>query len=86
MLVRRNGKNVARLGMAISKKNGGNSDRRNRIKRAVRESFRAHGYSLRGLDLVVIARSGLLSAAPRSLTKALAGHWQEIQKRCGHHC
>jgi ribonuclease P protein component len=47
-----------RLGITVTKKIG-NAVVRNRIKRAVRETFRIHAASLRrGASMVVIARDG----------------------------
>lgn len=48
---------TSRLGLIVSRKVGGSVER-NRIKRCVRESFRA-GSVLTGRDLVVIARPSL---------------------------
>jgi ribonuclease P protein component len=45
----------ARLGLAISKK-AGNSPRRNRIKRVIRDVFRTHAAELPPIDLIVLAR------------------------------
>ena len=54
----RGGDAPPRLGITVTKKIG-NAVVRNRIKRAVRETFRAHAASLRrGASMVVIARDG----------------------------
>ncbi|MBY0275173.1 ribonuclease P protein component [Candidatus Binatia bacterium] len=54
----RSGDGPPRLGITVTKKIG-NAVLRNRIKRAVREAFRAHARSLqRGASMVVIARDG----------------------------
>lgn len=51
----------ARLGLVVSRKVGGSVER-NRVKRCVRESFRSQfPESLKGRDLVVIARPSLKS-------------------------
>ena len=48
-----NGRDHARLGMAIGLKAAGNAVTRNRMRRQVRESFRRHQHQLAGLDIVV---------------------------------
>jgi len=49
-----------RVGFSVSRRLGTAVDR-NRIKRVLREAFRAHSHSLRGnVDLVLIARTPLV--------------------------
>ena len=79
VLYRTNNKKIARLGLAIAKKNCRQATGRNRIKRIVRESFRLHKETLAGLDVVVMNRPAAASAANRQLFDSLAQHWQ----RCG---
>jgi ribonuclease P protein component len=51
-----NGLGVTRLGLSVSRKVGG-AVARNRVKRLLREAFRAVQHDLpRGMDLVVVAR------------------------------
>jgi ribonuclease P protein component len=80
VLCRENEMDVARLGLAISKKNCRHATDRNRIKRVVRESFRQHQTSLSGLDVVVINQSAACSAVNRQLFDSMAGHWQRCQQ------
>lgn len=68
-----------RLGMAISIRNSGNAVSRNRLKRLVRESFRAHQNELGGNDVVVLTRKGISSLSNQQVATALAGHWQKIR-------
>jgi len=60
----------ARLGVTVSARIG-NAVARNRVKRWVREAFRARAAALPALDVVVIARSGAprggLEAARRAI-------------------
>jgi ribonuclease P protein component len=72
----------ARLGLSIGSKAVGNSVSRNRVKRAVRESFRHAAPDLVGLDLVVGARNGARTAHNARLRESLDGLWKEIRKRC----
>lgn len=58
MYVRKNDKDISRLGISVSKKVG-NSVVRHRVKRLVKESYRLHENMFNsGLDIVVIARKG----------------------------
>lgn len=82
ILARANNLDVARLGLAISLKRAGNAVRRNRLKRAVRESFRQHQVELRGLDVVVMARQAAAGAEPARLRASLERHWERLIKRC----
>ena len=72
---------IARLGLAISKKNCRQATGRNRIKRVVRESFRQHQAELAGLDVVVINQPACRMAANDQLFGSLAGHWKRCRAR-----
>lgn len=63
---------LARLGLAIAKRQVRRSSRRNLLKRLVRENFRCRREQLTGIDLVLFARSGADRAARRSLCQDLA--------------
>lgn len=77
VLYRTNNKNVARLGLAIGKKNCRRAAGRNRLKRIVRESFRQHQDSLAGLDIVVLNQLAASTASNGQLFDSLERHWQE---------
>lgn len=82
VLARNNGQDVARLGLAISKKRIKLAVERNRLKRLIRESFRHNQSALSGLDCVVLARTGVAHANNQTLLLSLARHWQQIVRRC----
>ena len=75
-----NQKELARLGLAISKKNCRQATGRNKIKRVVRESFREHQRKLAGLDIVVINQPAARMADNRQLFDSLSGHWQQCER------
>jgi len=80
VLCRENELDVARLGLAISKKNCRPATGRNRIKRVVRESFRQHQAELAGFDVVVINQPAAKSAANRQLFDSMSAHWRRCEK------
>jgi ribonuclease P protein component len=82
VFVRPNSGAHARLGLSIAARLVGNSVRRNRIKRLVRESFRQHQHRLPALDIVVNARAGARAAESAALTESLEKHWQAVIKKC----
>jgi ribonuclease P protein component len=79
VLSRRNASDVARLGLAISKKHCRRATARNRLKRIARESFRQHLETLAGLDVVVLAQSGTADADNQALFDSLAKHWHKTR-------
>ncbi len=82
VLARGNGSELARLGLAISKKCARKAVERNRIKRTIRESFRHNIGRLRGLDLVIIGRKKPKNDELGLLSSSLDKHWQVVSKRC----
>ena len=60
LLARNNHLTLARLGLAVAKKNVPLAVTRNQIKRLVREAFRINQQILAGLDIVFLCRSGLI--------------------------
>ena len=79
VLCRRNNQSIARLGLAISKKNCRHATARNRIKRIIRESFRQQQVLLSGLDVVVINQQAATTATNQQISDSLETHWN----RCG---
>lgn len=70
-----------RLGITVTRKLGG-AVSRNRIKRLVREVFRAHRAQLVPfLDLVVAARPGILSQSKAEIEKEFLKRFHELARR-----
>ena len=70
----------ARVGLVFSKKNLRLSVQRNRVKRLVRETFRART-DLPPVDIVVLSRQGLASLPNAELHPLLNGLWQRLKKK-----
>lgn len=81
ILVRQNKNQVARLGLAVAKKNIRLAVRRNRFKRIVRESFRLHKVQLAGLDIVVLAKAAANNASSEQIRAVLEQQWQHLAKQ-----
>ena len=67
--------------MAVGIRAAGNSVRRNRIRRLIRESFRMHRQELPAVDILVTARAAAAAAATNgAVFESLARHWLAIGK------
>lgn len=73
------GKPICRLGMAVSRKVSKRAVERNRIKRMVREAFRATRNDLLAVDVIVIARSASAHTPNPILRADLAQSWRKLQ-------
>jgi ribonuclease P protein component len=60
----------------------GNAVRRNRVKRIIRETFRAHQQELPPVDLVVNAKPGAGQANAAVLRASLLTLWAKVRQRC----
>ena len=60
----------------------GNAVRRNRVKRVVRETFRATQQELPSVDLVVNAKPGSGQANAAALRASLLALWARMRQRC----
>ena len=67
-----------RLGLVIAKKHIRLSVQRNRLKRLIRETFRAKQQQLTGLDVIVLARKGMDKVANPALIEQLNAQWQRL--------
>lgn len=85
VLARSNGRDIPRLGLAVSKRWLPRAVARNRVKRLIRESFRTHQRWLRGLDVVVISRSAIArvgaDVGTADFLRVLERHWQRLRTR-----
>ena len=71
-----------RVGLVVSRKASPKAVIRNRLKRHMREATRRHQRALRGLDVVVVAKSPAVTAEPDTLRASLERHWISIIERC----
>lgn len=78
VLYRTNDLGYPRLGLAIAKKRVRRAVGRNRLKRLIRESFRAIQPQLNGLDIVVLARDKAGMAPNAEVSASLARHWRRL--------
>ncbi len=74
---------MARLGLAVSRKTSKLAVVRNRLKRTVRESFRQRRAELPVVDLLVITRSAAVAASSEQLGQELERHWAQLKRH--HH-
>ena len=72
-----NNTNLARLGLAVPKKNISGAVERNRIKRFIRESFRMQKDRLRGKDVVVFVKKQV-DVKQDKIGQILTKHWDQI--------
>ncbi len=80
--VRKNKSGINRLGITAGKKVGGAVER-NRAKRVIRAAYRqALPVLPQGLDMVIVARSAILSISSTELTKFLTGQGLRRLNRC----
>ena len=69
-----NGNQNSRLGLVIGKKNVPSAVGRNKVKRAIRETFRKNTFKI-SLDIIVIARQGVGILSPEQLNLLLNQSW-----------
>ena len=86
VLARASGIQQHRLGMAVSKKACAKAVGRNRIKRLVRESFRARMIEPAtdlALDIVVLPTAQAAKQTNKQLVESLSIHWQKLTRKAG---
>jgi len=65
--------------MAVSTRAVGNAVRRNRVRRAIRESFRLHQHELPAVDIFVTARAAAREATNDVIFASLQRFWSQIR-------
>lgn len=76
-----NGRDCGRVGLVIGKKHVPTAVQRNRIKRVLRNTFRLNQKLLHGLDIVILARSGLGSIDNVQLADRVQRLWQDLARK-----
>lgn len=72
---------LARLGLAIKRKDIKKAVHRNKIKRIIRESFRFNKEKLSSLDIIVLSRSALIQLSPGELRELIDKQWLRLLDR-----
>ena len=75
LVLRPNGADQPRLGLAVSRRVARSAVARHRLKRRIRESFRHHAEHLAGLDVVVVARTGAEKMGSKRFRDVLRRAW-----------
>ena len=78
--VQRQSLDCARLGLGIAKRQVPTAVARNRLKRVIRESFRAIATSLRGYDVVVVARRPASALTKPEVWAQLSRGWVKVSE------
>lgn len=81
VLAKHNSEPQSRIGMVIGKKSVKNAVNRNKVKRAIRETFRKNHHPESKLDIVIVARSGVNKTLTTSLQFGLTKIWADLSKK-----
>jgi len=71
----------ARLGLTIPKRIVKKAVDRNAIKRRIRESFRLNQHNLQGIDIVVMANSGISKLSNRQVSDLIQSLWHKVAQQ-----
>jgi len=71
-----------RLGITVSRRVSKRAVQRNRIKRQIRESFRASQYELMPMDCIVISKIGSADICNANLRIELDNLWPKADQKC----
>lgn len=82
LLARHNSLDFPRLGITIAKKRVKLAHDRNRVKRLIRESFRANQLELPKTDIIVIGKHGLDKLSNEEIFNLLNKLWKKLSHRC----
>lgn len=80
VLSRPNGMGHARLGLVVGKRHARRAVERNRIKRVIRESFRAALPRLPAHDIVVLPARGVAECDNVAMFEALESAWTKLDR------
>jgi ribonuclease P protein component len=84
LLARSNALGHPRLGIVIGRKACKLAVGRNRFKRTVRESYRLRQQEFAGMDIIVLARSGIAVLDRTTLNQRVSSLWTRLSKRLAH--
>ena len=79
LLFKPNQSDFARLGVIVAKRTVNSAVKRNRIKRILRESFRHNQDSLKGMDIIVIARQQCDKLSNQKLREGIDDLWVKLK-------
>ena len=82
ILANGNDRGFARLGLAVAKRRIKHASHRNRVKRAIRESFRLNQALIDSLDVVVLVSKRIDIADRQQLKTGLDALWIKLKKKC----
>lgn len=82
LLARTNNLNHPRLGLVIAKKNLKFAHQRNRVKRALRESFRLQQATIANYDLVILTRRDIAVLSKTDIIRLRDDLFARFNKRC----
>nr|WP_275975053.1 ribonuclease P protein component [Shewanella gaetbuli] len=70
-----------RIGLTVAKRHIKFANKRNRVKRVIRDSFRLHQHDLPALDIVVLVRGGVMEMDNAELKKLIEKLWRKLNRR-----
>ncbi len=80
ILVKKNEREKSRLGLVIAKKQIRMANRRNRVKRIIRESFRQEVFK-NSFDIVVLARQTADLMDNKQLSDLMSHQWNRLRRK-----
>lgn len=80
LILAKSSPNKSRLGLVVAKKQIRHANRRNRVKRLIRESFRQQNFK-NHIDIVVLVRHSANDMDNKQLFSLLEKQWQRLDKK-----